>query len=649
MFKFISRQTELDEKVYDLSVLDELLDAEYIAFDFETTGLDQFTLKPILLGLETGTSFNKDGTINSENSNSYIIDFLTYSIEEVKEYLLKLQRKFWIAHNLVYDYMILQHQFGIKLKRMHCTMLSSQVLYNGSDAIEHNYKAVVMRHFTRVVSKEDVQSFINRDLNLPITRAELTYLKNDLIFLYPLYLKHLDLGGPLKKNLLECFKLENNFIRVMAHMMLNGIAIDGNKWIENNESYRQKVEEYFEKVKNKAVELCTEFNIYGVVPSKKKYVKNQISLFATSEMTSIKHSLKNFNPRSPIQILKLLTDLKIKIESTGIEELQKALYVIEDTRIRDFINELLELRKYEKLVSTYGLKFLNDNINPVTFKIHSQYMQCMTDTGRLSSSKVNVQNIPGLPEIRACFISDDVEIYNLVSLDMANQELRLAASRSQDKTLIKGFNEDLDFHSILAQGSHRIITGDKNFIVSKKENKHLRESHKPVLFGYLYGGGAKRIAEILNIPVPIAKKVYDQLKETLKELTEYQNQIRKKVMQDKYITDGTKFNRRQSFTIWRKKPLEQHQIEKKGINFPIQSGSAAMMKEAGIVILDYIEQTNEDCQIKLQCHDEWLIQFPNNKEYLAEKFRQIMEEVGTSYLDGIRMESSKSIATHWKK
>ena len=649
MFKFISKQTELDEKVYDLSVLEELLDAEYIAFDFETTGLDQFTLKPILLGLETGTYFDTDGRINISKSNSYIIDFLTYSIEEVKEALLPLIHKLWIAHNLVYDYMILQHQFQIKLKNVHCTMLSSQVLFNGSDAIEHNYKAVVLRHFDKIVSKDDVASFINRDLTLPITRAELTYLKNDLVYLKPLYDRHLDLGSPLKKNLQECFKLENNFIRVMAHMMLNGIRVDSEKWMQAFSKNKAKTEEIYESLKKQIETLCIEFDIYDLVKSKKKVIANQQLLFSDKETVSLSKMISKYNPRSSDQLLRFLTRLGVKIESTGEEVLQQAVYKITDERIKTFINEVIELRGYEKLISTYGYNWLVKYINPTTGKVHTSYSQCLTDTGRLSSSKPNIQQIPATAEMREPFISDDIEKYNLVSLDMSGQELRLAASRSQDTILLKSFNEGLDLHSLLAQTTFRIVKNDPEYIVSKKINEDKRNQHKPVIFGFIYGAGAKRISDILNIESDVAKKCFNAISNVVSDLTNYMNKIKKQVIIDKFIVDGTKYNRRQSFTIWRKKPLEQHQIEKKAINFPIQSSSASMIKEAGIKILDYIEDNNIDAQIKLQAHDEYVCQTLKEDNKTNNKFKEIMEETGTSYLVGIKMESSMSIASHWKK
>ena len=648
MFKFISRQTELDEKVYSLEVLNELLDAEYIAFDFETTGLDIFTLSPILLGLETGSSYD---IVNKKviPGNSYVIDFLTYDIEEVYNALQPLLSKLWIGHNIVYDYQVFEYHFNIKLKNMHCTMLGSQILYNGSDDIKHSYAAVVNRHFDTVISKDDVQSFINRDLTLPITRAELEYLKNDLVWLKPLYDRQMNLGSPEKKNLWECFKLENNFIRVMSHMMLNGVAIDGNKWMQNTQNNQNKVEELYESLKEKTKKLCIEFEIYNLVKSKKKVVANQVGLFADKETVSVSKMIEVFNPRSSDQILRFLTRLGVKIESTGEEVLLQALYKIEDERIKDFINELIELRGYEKLVSTYGMTFINKNLHPKTMKIHTHYFQCNTDTHRLSSSKPNLQNIPATTEMRSPFVPDDVEKYDFVSLDMSGQELRLAASNSQDQLILKSFNEGLDLHSVLAQTTHRIIKKDPTFVVSKKVNEDLRTEHKPVLFGFIYGAGAKRISDILNIPMNVAQEVHRALSKVMPELSAYMNIIKKQAVADKFIVDGTKLNRRQSFTIWRTKPLLQHSIEKKAINFPIQSVGSSMIKEAGIKMLDKIEEEKLDCAIKLQCHDEYVIQIPKGDAKVAEEFRNIMEEVGSSYLKGVRMESSMSIAPYWQK
>lgn len=647
-FKLISRQTHLNEPVYDLSVLELAEDYDVISFDGENTGLDVFTLKPILLGFSVGGGLDENKKV-MDADYSFIIDLLTYGIDEVREALAPLVKKKWIIHNAVYDYMVMQHHFGIKLPDVHCTMVCSQVLYNGSDAWGHNYKEVVYRHFDMIVNKEDVQAFVNRDLSRPIEEFELKYLKNDLRYLKPLYQRQLQLGAPDKKNLLKCFELENKFIKVMAHMMVNGIAINGNKWIENYELYNEQAEELRIKIKDKAIELYESFGIHQPVKSKRKYAKNQVSLFSDAEMTPVKYALRDFNANSPLQIAMVLKNVGVVTDGTGEDELRKLLYDITDERVRDFINILLDLRGYEKLVSTYGLNFLNENLNPVTFKMHTNYSQAFTDTGRLSSSKPNLQNIPKRKEIRDCFVPDDAELYELASLDMSGQELRIAGSRSQDSLILANFNKGLDFHSILAQDSYRIIKNDPNFIVSKEVNEDLRDLHKQVIFGYIFGATHYRVADVLNIPVAVAKLVLEQLERNVPELSAYQNEMKKKVYRDGFVVDGSMYNRMQTFLAARKKPLSRHSIEKKGVNFPIQATAASMTKEAGIEILNYIEENNLDCQIKLQIHDEYLIQIPKGRKDLAEKFKEIMEEVGNKYLVGLKMESSMKIGNRWLK
>lgn len=627
---YIETIEEYDKLIFNI----EDVDYDTVEIDFETTGLDIRTLIPILLGIKYG-------------DDEIIINLL--KIKDISKLLGIFVDKLWIAHNAKFEYSILKYHYKFELEKIWCTQVCSQILTNGTD-LKNSYDVCLERSFNIKLDKSVRNSFINRNLDLPITEAEKQYLIQDIRHLKRLKERQQHLGN---SNLLSyCFDLENKFIPVLAEMEMEGIKINTDKWNENTENYKKEAVNQVQLAKEELLKLDNDFpNLlkekFLSNKNKEDKEKNQLALFDKFEFTNKQLIIDGFNIGSSTQVKEIFKRCYLNLESTDEPSLNSFILNNRNHKLVPFVEYLLGTREYLKLVGTYGSSFLR-YINPVTNKIHTNYMQAFTDTGRLSSNDPNLQNIPARAEIRACFIPDNNE-YIFVDVDLSGQELRLAASHSQDKVLLASFNEGLDLHSYLAQDTYRIINNNPNFIVSKQENVDLRNLHKTVLFGYLYGAGVKRIADVLNIPIDISKKVYAKLKENLSDLTKYQNRLRQSVVKNKEIRCGSYINRIRYFNFHKEINLEDYEIEKQGINFPIQSTGASMLKEAGIKIREYSKQHNNEVIIKLQVHDEYLIQIPKDKMFHAENIKTIMEEVGSTYLKGLKMESEMKIATFWAK
>lgn len=470
---YISKQKDLSRTTYDLDfALNNLIDKDWIGCDTETTGLDPYTLHPILLGFV-------------HNHDYFIINALTYSKKELEDFFNALKDKEFIFHNAKFDLKVIKCHYNVLLTNVFCTYVNHQIIYNGCTAITHSYDSVVERIFKIHIDKSVRSTFINRDLNLPITEEEIEYLVKDLEYLKPLYDKIQ--GGLIKYDLIECSKLENSFTPVLAQLELNGIKIDVEKWKTNTNKYLNIVKDLEIKIREEIKNLSVLYpkllsDSFSISATKsKKIVKNQLNLFSVEEVVNTKKVIEDFNISSSSQVLKLLQRCNVFLEDSGEETLNK--YVLENpnTGVKTFISLLLDYREFVKLTSTYGNNFLQ-YVNPVTGFIHADYFQNNTATGRLSCNNPNIQNIPNTKEIRECFIPDN-DNYTFVNIDLSGQEVRLAASYSQDSILLDSFNKGLDLHSYLAQGSYRIITGDSNLIVSKSENKSMRNAHKPILFG----------------------------------------------------------------------------------------------------------------------------------------------------------------------
>ena len=629
---YISKQQEIGRNVENLDVLDNI-STDWIGLDLETTALDPYTLTPILMGIVSDDDY-------------YVINLLTYTKQDIENILHKLEDKLFIIHNAKFDIKILKVHYNVLPSNIFCTYINHQIFYNGCDTVKHSYDAVVERLFNIKIDKGVRSSFINRNLDLPILEEEINYLVKDLQYLYPIYER--EIAALTKLELLECSKLENAFTPVLAEIELNGINLNAVKWKENTADYTDKVFTLEKEIKDEVLKLSEKFPLIlsDKIGGKGQKIKTQLNLFSDAEVVKTSKVMELFNIGSSTQILDIFKKCNAIIEETGEEALNKFILENPNTVLKSFIELLLEHREYNKLISSFGDGFLKF-INPVTGLIHCDYFQNNTATGRLSCSKPNIQQIPGIKKIRECFIPDSPD-YQFVNIDLSGQELSVVACYSKDKTLLASFNEGLDLHSHLAQSSFRLIKKDNTLIVSKSENKDLRNAHKPIIFGAIYGAGAKRISDVLNIPVDLAYSVYNNLKLTLPNLFKYQDRVKKQALLSKSIRCGSYVNRLKRFNLLSYNITEDYKIEKESCNFPIQSSSASMLKLCSIALYNYFKENNLDCRIKASIHDELIIQIPRGRQDLADKIKEIMQNTANVFLEGVKMNSDMTVADYWQ-
>jgi len=314
-----------------------------------------------------------------------------------------------------------------------------------------------------------------------------------------------------------------------------------------------------------------------------------------------------------------------------------------ETPLEDLIRLILEYREMAKLVSTYGESFTK-KINRNTGKVHTEYSQARTKTGRLSSSKPNLQNIPKDANIRKAFIAE--ENYIFMTIDYGSQEMKIITSLSKDEILLKAINEGLDLHTYLATNSFRIINNNPNYEISKQE----RTLHKPVLFGWLYGAGPFRIHKVLNVSINIAKLIKQKLDNALFGASTFLNKVRDAAVKNRIVFDLAKTNRRRFFT----KEIAEHSLRKQGGNFPIQSTGASMVKEAMVrtefEILREIRKDYPLTQAVLQVHDECVYQLPIElAEKIAKRIQKLWIEIGETYLDSVKIEADYKLEKYWIK
>ena len=261
------------------------------------------------------------------------------------------------------------------------------------------------------------------------------------------------------------------------------------------------------------------------------------------------------------------------------------------------ISRILEYRNVKKLLSTY-IDPLPSLISPVSGKIHTTYKQSLTATGRLSSVKPNLQNIPVRTErgreIRKAFIPSHKDGI-IVSADYSQIELRLMAHMSGDELFIEAFREGKDIHA---------ATASKIFGVPEGElTKEQRNRAKVANFGIIYGISAFGLSQRLAIPRGESKKLIEDYFAAYPQVESYMKQMIERARVDGYVT--TLYGRKRYLPdINSKNPVVRGLAERNAINAPIQGSAADIIKVAMIRVDEKIKELGLRSRMVLQVHDE---------------------------------------------
>ncbi len=285
------------------------------------------------------------------------------------------------------------------------------------------------------------------------------------------------------------------------------------------------------------------------------------------------------------------------------------------------INEILEYRGVKKLLSTYIEPFPS-YVSPVTGKIHTTFNQALTATGRLSSSKPNLQNIPIRTErgkeIRKAFVPcrpDGV----IVSADYSQIELRIMAHLSCDQHLIAAFRNSQDVHA---------ITASKIFGIDIEEvTADHRRIAKTANFGIMYGISAFGLSQRLHIGRAEAKKIIDDYFANFPAISSYINDTIAAARETGYVE--TIFGRRRYLPdINSKNGTARALAERNAVNAPIQGTSADIIKLAMINVDKRLASEGMQSRMVLQIHDELVFDaVPSEVDRLSSILKEEMENV----------------------
>ena len=488
-----------------------------------------------------------------------------------------------IGHNIKYDKIIFS-RIGINLNPVDDTMLLSYVLDTGKfrhnlddlAKIYFNYETIKYKDVVGVGKKEKKFNEVNiKDAYIYAAEdADIT------LRLYKILKKRI-----ISEKLLSVYEyIEKPLINVLAEIEKKGIKVDIKKLKDLSFAFQKKLS------------------------------KIEKEIF---KLSSIK-----FNIASPKQLGEILFN-KLGLEgkkkgksgaySTSVDILENLSY--QGHKIAEF---LLEWRQISKLLNTYTYSLINE-VNKKTLRIHTSYSMAATNTGRLSSTDPNLQNIPIRTEegkkIRNAFISD--KGFKLVSLDYSQIELRLLAHIGKVEDLKKAFDKNIDIHK---------KTASQIFNVELKDvNDDLRRKAKTINYGIIYGISAFGLAKQLNIQRNEADLIIKEYFKNYKGILNYINETTDFCKKNGFVK--TLFGRECYIEgINNKNPSFRNFAIRAAVNAPIQGSAADIIKKAMINIYKFLKEKKTKSKMILQVHDELLFEMCESEiNYLSMDIKKIME------------------------
>lgn len=332
-----------------------------------------------------------------------------------------------------------------------------------------------------------------------------------------------------------------------------------------------------------------------------------------------------FNINSPKQLGEVLFEKLnlpvIKKTKTGASTSAEVLEKLADKH--EIIPSILHYRQLGKLNSTY-IEGLLKVVHNDTAKIHTMFNQALTQTGRLSSTEPNLQNIPIRLEegrkIRKAFVPSNPG-WIMFAADYSQIELRVLAHIANDENLIEAFNQGMDIHTRTAM--------DVFHIEADAVTDLMRRHAKAVNFGIVYGISDYGLSQSLGITRKEAGKFIDKYLESFPGVRDYMDNIVQEARENGYVT--TLLHRRRFLPEITSRNFNLRSFaERTAMNTPIQGTAADIIKKAMVNISERIEQEGLEAKLLLQVHDELIFEAP---EHELETLKKIVPEVMESAID----------------
>ncbi len=547
-----------------------------VGLDIESDGLHPRNNNLLLLQL-------------SDGEKTFVLDVRVLPKEFIRWTLAFLERKDLICHNAKFDLSFLAAKYNWYPEKVIDTMLSEGLLMAGRRSAFISLQEIAKHYLDVELDKETQGSFLEPALSF--SQRQLEYAAKDAQILVPLYEKQEaeleSMGLGLVAN------LEFNLLPVVTKMEVLGVGFSTQRLLAVIEKYEILEQEREQKL----------FEIVG----------------------------RRFNPRSPKQVKEVFSSLGIELESTSKNVLKYVKHPL--------AKNLLEYRKVQKLVSTYGTKLIEKVEDDD--RIHPTFNQMGAQTGRFSSSNPNCQNIPRQVEFRNIFVA--APGYKFLTSDFSQIELRLSGLLSGEEAILEEFSkEDADMHRLTASKIFEKSKAD----VTPEERYHGKTANFSALYGISYRG----FAQNFEVSESFAKKIIDGFWSGYPTLKNYMTHAGEQALKDGYSRDAL------GRICWFDPPsasdprfgYKYAAIRREASNFTIQGLAAEVMKYA-IVRVNKI--LGERGRIVLTVHDEIGVEV--REDVVSEVVPEVISEMEKSaeiITQGrIKIPASQSVGDSWTK
>ena len=577
-------------------LVQKLMQQTSVCFDTETTGLKalEVELIGIAFSFEAGKGYYVSFPENQEETETILEEFRPFFESDIEK----------IGHNLKYDIKVLSNYKMPVKGNLFDTMIAHYLINpdmrHGMDVLAETYLNYQPVSITELIGKKGKNQLSMRVV--PI-KEQTEYAVEDA-----------DITLQLKEHFTT--ELENG-----------------------------KVTKLFKDVELPLVSVLTAMEIEGINVNT-EFLK-ELSVALTDDINRLEKNIyelagEEFNIASPKQLgIVLFENMKLvdkpKKTKTGQYKTGEDIlsYLAKDHEI---IRDIQEYRQYKKLQSTY-VDALPNEINPKTGRIHTQYMQAVAATGRLSSNNPNLQNIPIRTErgreVRKAFIPRRQE-YVLLAADYSQIELRIIAALSEEETMMNAFKNGEDIHA---------STAAKVFNVDLKEvTREQRSNAKTVNFGIIYGVSAFGLSNQTDLSRSEAKELIDTYYETYPKLKAYMASQVDFAREHGYVE--TVLNRRRYLKdINSRNAIIRGAAERNAVNAPIQGSAADIIKIAMINIHRRFEKENFKSKMLLQVHDELV--FDAHKDELETIQPIIKFEMENAFKMSVPLDVEMDMGYNW--
>jgi DNA polymerase I len=602
------------------SMVQTLNSANLIAFDTETTSIDQMSAELVGISLavdgETGYYIPVGHSIaKSGEQMEMFADPVGYQlpldtvINALREPLTNLNIP-KVAHNAIYDFIVLK-RYGIDVAPITFdTMLAEWVAnpiskFLGLKSLVSQRLDITMTEISELLGKGKKQ----KTMDVVDIETAAPYAAADATMTYQLV-------EPLNETLqqAELYSLfedmEIPLIPVVASMQYRGVTLDVDFLVDMSRNLEHQLSDL-------------EQTIYEVGGS------------------------GEFNINSPKQLNTVLFDT-LKLPVDGLQKTTHGFStnVVTLDILRNehpIIEMLINYRELSKLKSTY-VDALPELVNPKTGRVHTSYNQTGSATGRFSSSNPNLQNIPIRTElgreVRRAFIAPDGYVF--LAVDYSQIELRVMAHMSQDETLIDAFQRGLDIHKATAATVHGIDPEDVTY--------EQRSFAKRVNFGLMYGMGAYRLARDSDLTLAEAEEFIKTYFERMPGVQRYIEDTKAFVWEHGFTE--TLYGRRREYPAIKggQKSRSTASEERAAINMPIQGTAADILKQSMLNLYDRLDKEPYDASMTLQVHDELLLEVKEDELYDVKAV--VVETMESAFPDGkpllVPIKANASYGKNWR-